>query len=1244
MTSYVYDNFSDLPPVGPEEGDASFVKETSSFYSFEDLSVLSSFSYSFDKTSSIFSDDSAFAAIDSNPNFSIDFWSYTFEGNLPYFSLDVRSTTISIFDVSNDSNLVTSTSVNVLPLSPYNIEYDQSLYYNGDALSEVSISPTVNNLSPYTIQFWGRSVSNENSLVASITEDQSILRLSNDNVIVQNVSYQLPENVYNYNTWNHHSFDYDGYDYHYYLNGKKNTLTRDTNYTFAPGDLSTIQFQTEDDASFQTKVIFSSNPIDGTLFLLGEDNGKVELKLTSGGTTLEFQCRDLSISTTDFPKDDLLHIITWEIQVNPKSVKLSIDGELKGSSVGQSAFSENVWVTNGSVEVQPFINSTLSPTDISAQPSWYYYGTRYLNNPTTVSGGSVIVNPSGAGRNPYNSNYGIGSIFYINQNNVNVPLITPNNGNLYYFEMVYNSNGGFQYGYLNPFIAGTQFDWFDPFYAYSNWTGTNNYSYRKGDSELGGINTLNTKDYQYNNETFSFIIDENTNKIYSYVNGSPYGTPDDFSPENMSTGNNTGFLLGFKIGFHSRYNGAERYSLNFNPSTWVFDPNQLYSAVSAPSGGYAVSNNFSSWNAIDNTTNPLHYYPNKIKSIASGSIKNGKNTGSFTTSETGLSYAQKYIATTGGIIRNVSPSDNIYNIIGLSNNGDALVLSPGTYNANYSSLGITDQFYDNQGIIFRGKKILICGSTSNSSDVIVNYTPANGANPHPIFGPSSTGLTQLAFLSFNRISTRTTNYQVALCAFSLGGYAYRVRFDFNNKPVSWLYDNNNLTIKKTFENCVFSNYSTWVGNYQGIASSIVSKNNVFEKNFLDLATLIGTNDDFSAIESNSYSNLEYKGYLKDFSIHDQVLYDSAFSLDSIQQGTDSNTLLFLSGSRSGDTLLGLMTNGDIIINNQVNIDSDYTDDAWIHHALSYDGDKLRVYKDGVITKEISTDFNGYTLSDTVLNIGKIKVIDPEAGDFRDSYYEGNLKDFRLVDSSIYLDSSYIVPTVDRVEESGDIFVTANTGNVTDTDVLSIEGNIQSTLFSPYTSSERGWIKTGISARNWIDVYINNDQIEFDYDSNVFLDSFAFSAILSFDDKDDAGSNIRWDYEANQIIPQFDVYRDSSSTNFYLKRIVNSGDYIPGSSIFTFTATRTSGDSNGKFFFIPKNDEYFTDQNLLMIEADNFRATNIPITSPFNLSQMVINLVDSNTDLSGYVLDSSDRYSIFANDINARLYESSGEFL
>lgn len=1252
MTAYVYDNLGDLPAVGPEEGDTAFVKSNSSFYSFLDLSTITSYSFLFDGNSFLSTTDSALQSFDSiYVPFTIDFWSFTDSGSsLPLLSFEVNNPITTTIDGSTEANdLDFLGNPAVLPNSPY--PKQSSLYL--DRTSAI-VSNSTNDrfdLEPFTIQYWYRNQSPGNHTIFAFNDDNAIIKGNNNELIIDNVSFSHNYKL-SFNEWQHHAITYDGYDYKCYIDGQPIELTRNVDYEFTAGNINSNNFVTDQDAGFQTKVYFPSTSSNGILFKLIDDTSGVVVELTDSGNTLRFKCRDLTITTTDFPKDDQFHIISWDIQINPKRIRLWIDGVLKGTASGAVALPGLSWAVRGGensfIKEYTTPTGTISTSDYRVLDYLTYYGPgAVVNDPVRIEGKNILYNITSNGRR----------WVYFALNTNNFPLIQPGGSNVYYFEAVWLGSSYNSWVYYYASIVDPGFQFHDPWFEVSNWTGSYLRDFRNS-STLGGINQLNGSTWLRNDRVISHIIDETTNKVYNFLNGN-YLNQDDFGSGNMALGPGNGYTLAFEVRPPNIYsvepfNPVAEIQVSFDQSSWLFDPLDLYAkaptgSTAGSDGVFGTNETVQGWPGFEDSSIPnynLYYYPRSFKSLGAENFSLGANYKNILSDETGTEYAQNYIAETGGSIINYNGGSDLNPTLTTMNNGDALLLPPGTYSAN----GI---IVDNISTsIFGTKNFLICGQTSNPADVIIEYNaqPADNTyrRDHPLFAEVNNDRARLAYLTYKRSTTRTASYQVALHRFSKGGRAYRVNMDFDGGRVGWLYSNA-IPFKRRFDFCSFSNYSVWFNNYSGDPASIIVNNCFFDRDYYEYGiTKIGDNNIFSSYSYDSDVLLNYpaQGYIKDFSLTYDIIYDSAFSDSDILFINDSNTTLFIENERYSDILLSYDNSGTVIINDSSNDTVPIATDQWVHHAISHDSTGLKVFKDGTLVATLQP-LSTFSLNDTILNIAKSKVFNPTTVTFDNTYYIGSIKDFRLSSGAVQ-GSSFPVPSQDVVLESGDIFVTG--GEVLENDLLEITNNVQSTLFSPFTSASRGWIKTAVHTSNYIDVSVENvkprahsqtfDDLVFEYDSFFMNDSNALNIHLSFAERDNVGSTIEWDYKENQLVRVVDIYRDSSSTNFYLKNVGTEEDAL-STAILTFTAKKSGRDSGAEFFYIPGDGSSVTDYAFVEILYDRTSVNNQGATGDFDFANVNISVADSTFDLTGYTLDDPKLRSLFEEETHFIIADSLG---
>ena len=294
--------------------------------------------------------------------------------------------------------------------------------------------------------------------------------------------------------------------------------------------------------------------------------------------------------------------------------------------------------------------------------------------------------------------------------------------------------------------------------------------------------------------------------------------------------NETTFKLAFDQGFgnenyapHHRYGTSGNQfirktqpdvEIRFNPTTWKYDPVTLINDVVKPlidnfSGGmgtgnffptnnlpvhgfYASGENIDNWFSTGSYKKLKYYSQTHFKSFPEQSLKIGSSVLKINSSNTdGLTFANEYIAKTGGSIVNVTGGGNINANINSANEGDALLLGPGTYSIDAKSAGYygeTDNTSYRDTSIFLGKKIAIIGNTSTPGEVVINYTPHYQNNLYYYFSVWNKACNEnckLAFVKLKRdLSAFNHNYNFdqmnTLHHASKGGEAKSVIFDFTN--------------------------------------------------------------------------------------------------------------------------------------------------------------------------------------------------------------------------------------------------------------------------------------------------------------------------------------------------------------------------------------------------------------------------------------------------------------------------------
>jgi hypothetical protein len=1236
MAFYIYNDPTLLPPTGPIEGDEAFVVSNNKGYIFTDLSSILSYSYAFSQAGSLIADNSLSSLSDNT--FSIDFWSYTQTSpDRSYFTFDAKNKITTINEVSRSLILDSGGGMEVLSTSPFQNAY--SLYFDGDD-NVIKIDDGATNigiLKPYTIEFWGRSTNSTPGSIFNLRDEyQGITSIEKNKIVYNGVDFTFNTPSHVFDSWEHHAISFDGFDHRYFNNGKEINTTISSKNSFPAGNLSIENFVTNHDAGFQFKTLVPSSITDGNLFSLGEGSLGTSLTVSGGGNTLTLSAKDLTISTSTFPKDSNEHVFSWDYRINPKRIRLFIDGDLAGSSSLSSTMTNEKWAEGTSINVDEFI---VDANDVQELPYYAYYGipspgSYYSINPfTRVENGNFYFNHTN------NRFYVFATI-----NGPNSTLINPNGNKIYYFE--YYPVGSLTTSPSAPFIVSRQSSLINSDLFYAWWFGSYVRSYVKNQSGLS-INRLNHYYYATVSRINSIIIDEVQKKIYNFSNGRLVGT-DDFSSSNMITPDT--FALGFQLWDYNNYRQIPDHETKvaFNRNDWIFDPSELYqravASVLGPTGEFA-GNSSPAW--FSNNVSDLRYYTQTFQDEYT-SVSVGSKIYDTTYDRTGLQYAQQYITSTGGSIVTYSGGTDITSTIASLNNGDALVLPPGSYTA----IGVREG--DNHSTIFGGKNILICGQTNNPSDVLIEYSPDETLRDTPIFGRSSNRSTQIAYLTFKRLGNlRTGSYQIALFQNGRGGKAYRTVFDFNNKNISWLYESYwGPQIKRSVIECVFKNYNNWYTYYNGSIRDLFVIDCKFSKDFRDQTSvnMFGQNETYCTFVDNTSRNLEFEGYLYDVSLSSASLYDSDFNVPS-KKIADPNTEILIEQDRRGENLINLRADGKLVVNDIVVDSINYPLRDWIHHAVSYDDSTLRIYKDGNLVSSLVTDLEGFTLDNSILKIGRDDRLNTVTAQYDNTYYTGNLKDISFKGSLVYDSSTYSVPTEDKLsKDSADIFFTGGKEPPPGDVNLSYEGTgISNTLFSPYTEATKGWIPSFLVSPAYTSVSVgtvNGTSLHlFDFDSSTFFDSnISFELYIKMTETDDLAQSIGWNYEF--MIPNQTVKIARRGDNeFLIKRNYNSSfqDYSDYNSSLYITSFKTdSPDVPGTFAPVPQVSDRSLNEHGVVIQYDRLFTFIDTTLSPIPLRMISqIDLIDSTFDETGFVYDSVYDYDILNNDRHIRIFDSLG---
>lgn len=690
------------------------------------------------------------------------------------------------------------------------------------------------------------------------------------------------------------------------------------------------------------------------------------------------------------------------------------------------------------------------------------------------------------------------------------------------------------------------------------------------------------------------------------------------------------------------YPDSPKVKFYFNPSDWALNPAELRAQLStAVDGGFGQSKEETNqWPGA--ISSGLRYNENStFSAVEDYSPIIGSSYIDLTNTETGTNFAQNYISSSGGSIVNHSGGGDLSSVISSMSEGDALVLSPGTYSIDPQLFYYTSGGRNTYEGIFLGKNILICGSTSdpNAVKILFGHQPSSlSSNMRPIFGVGNNSKAQIAFITIIKNRSGLSTYINPLCYANSGGYAYNVIFDFGGIPPIWSYNSPYVFFTTTFEKCVFKNYGGSNRNFASpiglYGNEIVSIANVFEG-------LGGTNfiKDYSTYEkafidsSRAISN-PYEGYISAFKLFDGVAYDSEFTPE-YNDTLDSSPVALVSSTGTGGEVLSYKTNGTLVVNNSsLQVRSPHILNTWTHTAISIDSSgTLRVYEDGtLVTENLSIIDSNFDLIPTLLDIGRGVSLDVSNAQKRSYFYEGYIKDFRVNDNAL-VDASFELPTVDLElsESTGDILLTASQIPIPDTDLVrkSSTGDIQPNLTSPYTAEDFSWFKLGITSVSdnvFFDSSNSNNQLNrnrliFSLDS-YYSDSDRLPVSVTLRAIDDSSKPIEWQYEDFQNYFQIiEIGKDSHSIKYYLNP-VNEGEYsFDRVAFIRFFAD--AADSDKKIFVYEGENQSLNSTLEIDIMYDGMSTVISNSNSVQGIKYVTLNHVDSTFDLSSIIFDSYD---------------------
>lgn len=677
------------------------------------------------------------------------------------------------------------------------------------------------------------------------------------------------------------------------------------------------------------------------------------------------------------------------------------------------------------------------------------------------------------------------------------------------------------------------------------------------------------------------------------------------------------------------YDRSNQVKVKFSSHTWDYDPSSLFKLIPAsdlPAGGLGGSGAIGDSNVSGSILSNLHVYPQTYENYDSSFLSVGRDIYKFnSSSQTGTTYAQEYVAASGGNLITYSGTvtqlpvrTDITSHIEALNEGDALILPPGAYKYSGDKTQNRDQdgnsAPDRKSMLYR-RGVLIAGQTNDLSDVNLQ-----GCYLEAIF--QDTQNAQLAFLTYMTHYYYTYEYTCG----ETSAKVFNCIIDHVNGRYPYLnseYTSSNGEL--LFQNTFFKNYSSFRSPGGKRRYSVVKfKDCVFDKEMVGFdpkdprknPILIGRNlfniDDITKRKQNNKSHWmvnnsipsETKSlrYIKDFMIHDSAVYfeDSIYS-DSYASQRLTKTLFDLQDSAPIDDVLRFRSKNvgsdyqsiltvldeDRIISTRPTSNAD-----WQHVSINYSAGRVRSFIDGSLVDSVGVDSTIFTslINSSLPRLGQKDSFNTSTGVYDASMGDFYLHEFIIFDSS--LDSSvslFSVPSETQLEKASTIVLTA-----TDTSYPVNED------ISPYTAGAKQWKKKGfINAASNIDSAFeahtisiggghigDGDLVQKDNntDSSYFAnDSFARpSGTVQLLNSDEAGDSIDWTFIrhgfSNPILKMGKSSVGDSYDTFYVKAYDLSESNFTDEEIITFIGKHK--DSGDKFplvgSLIRENDSYAGD--------------------------------------------------------------------
>lgn len=724
--------------------------------------------------------------------------------------------------------------------------------------------------------------------------------------------------------------------------------------------------------------------------------------------------------------------------------------------------------------------------------------------------------------------------------------------------------------------------------------------------------------------------------------------------------------------------------ISFNSNDWFYDPSELHiqhtqakaagteigarrgniplvetlNTISSPNM-YARSANHNDWMKDSNASvgsdsaypNDLRYFPQcfeelngKMLTIGGDAVIQNPN------SETGLSYAQAYVAQTGGTLRTVdanvlaSYSNNLRTYIdnSLIVNGDAIYLQPGTYACSQSSN------FNNQGI-HNLKKVLICGS--DTRQVKINYNSDRNRYFGLIFGKNSDNNTQLAFLTLNRTSSTISKNvdRDSLFFGSTGGKAYKVTFDFNNKSFTFLNDRSaKKTSVLTIENCHFKNYSVNTIASSGYMPALKLINNTFEKEFFNAGNSVTTSHvliGFNKSNMNKYSDSSetifgalLDGHMKNFMFQSGIQRDSNFIPPTSVSDYDSITSDILIETSIGYRDLLRVNNDGVIYAKSIEHPSTNpsVSNAWVFNEINYDGSAFTIKQNGVLSYSSNDLFDSHSLDSCEINWGFYDSYDVVTDQYvTQTPQKADLIHELLVDNNVRTYSSVPID-VRPLQDSFDnhYSITFNTSIPSSDSIVDVAGSLIGVQAGPYVSGSRAWFKQGAIGLGYdsISKHILYDYAGNPYDSAIiatYPDSIVssdlvgdpFDVTVDFTGIDDVGNQIRWNVDNIQNERRVRIGYDSiDGGKFLLRQYRDSSLDKDRTAAVLFTAELVNRNADSlPLFKLDVDGTYLTPAASNHTVTYHYLAVDVgEQASPYHLQRMTTQRADSSINDSDYI--------------------------